>query len=312
MFWGFGGHSFTAGVSLYNRGNRMGLQINGEYVDDVIIRQEAASMRPRYEEMMQDMDPIAREMQLRDWAKENVIERVLLRQVAAAEGGDVAAEEIDERLTALFPPAGDLENCEAGTTRAGVDKDAARVDIEAQIRVERLIRKVGESAPKPKEKDIVAFYKKNRDEFKTPPMMLASHIVKNVGEGEDEAAALEKIREAEAELKAGAAFAEVADKYSDCAGQGGSLGWFPAGEMVEEFEEVVFRMKPGEVSDVFRSVFGWHIATVHEKKPEGVRPLDEVRGQIEGALWREIQEKALEEYVDGLRAKADVKTAKRP
>ena len=40
----------------------MGLQINGEYVDDVIIRQEAAAMRPRYEEMIQDMDPIAREM----------------------------------------------------------------------------------------------------------------------------------------------------------------------------------------------------------------------------------------------------------
>jgi hypothetical protein len=290
----------------------MGLQINGEYVDDVIIRQEAASMRPRYEEMMQDMDPIAREMQLRDWARENVIERVLLRQVAMADGEPVPAEEVEERLTEMFPPAGDLENCEAGTTRAGVDKDAARADIEAQIRVERLIRKVGDAVPKPKEKDVVAFYKKNRDEFKTPPMVHASHIVKNVGEGEDEAAALEVIREAQAALASGVAFAEVADKYSDCAGQGGSLGWFPPGEMVEEFEAIVFPMKPGQVSDVFRSVFGWHIATVHEMKPEGVRPLEDVKAQIEGALMREQQEKALEDYVDALRAKAEVKTVKRP
>ena len=290
----------------------MGLQINGEYVDDVIIRQEAASMRPRYEEMMQDMDPIAREMQLRDWARENVIERVLLRQVAMADGEPVPAEEVEERLTEMFPPAGDSENCEAGTTRAGVDKDAARADIEAQIRVERLIRKVGDAVPKPKEKDVVAFYKKNRDEFKTPPMVHASHIVKNVGEGEDEAAALEVIREAQAALASGVAFAEVADKYSDCAGQGGSLGWFPPGEMVEEFEAIVFPMKPGQVSDVFRSVFGWHIATVHEMKPEGVRPLEDVKAQIEGALMREQQEKALEDYVDALRAKAEVKTVKRP
>lgn len=290
----------------------MGLQINGEYVDDAIIRQEAASMRPRYEEMMQDMDPIAREMQLRDWARENVIERVLLRQVAMADGEPVPAEEVEERLTAMFPPAGDLENCEAGTTRAGVDKEAARADIEAQIRVERLIQKVGDAVPKPKEKDVIAFYKKNRDEFKTPPMVHASHIVKNVGEGEDEAQALEVIREAQAELAKGTAFAEVADKYSDCAGQGGSLGWFPAGEMVEEFESVVFPMKPGQVSDVFRSVFGWHIATVHDKKPEGVRPLDDVKAQIEGALMREKQEKALEDYVDALRAKAEVKTVKKP
>ena len=83
-------------------------------------------------------------------------------------------------------------------------------------------------------------------------------------------------------------------------------------EMVEEFEAIVFPMKPGQVSDVFRSVFGWHIATVHEMKPEGVRPLEDVKAQIEGALMREQQEKALEDYVDALRAKAEVKTVKRP
>ena len=290
----------------------MGLQINGEYVDDVIIRQEAASMRPRYEEMMQDMDPIAREMQLRDWARENVIERVLLRQAAIANGEPVPPEAIDERLTAMFPPAGDLADCEAGATRAGVDREAAREDIEAQIRVENLIRKVGEKAPKPKNKEIAEFYKKNRDEFRTPPMAHASHIVKNVGEGADENAALEEIRKAEAELKSGKPFADVANAFSDCAGQGGSLGWFPPGEMVEEFEAVVFNMQPGQVSEVFRSVFGWHIATLHEKKAEGVRPLDEVKDQIEAALWRGAQEKALEDYVDALRAKAEVKTVKRP
>jgi parvulin-like peptidyl-prolyl isomerase len=81
--------------------------------------------------------------------------------------------------------------------------------------------------------------------------------------------------------------------------------------MVEEFEEIVFPMKPGQVSEPFRSVFGWHIATVHEKKPEGVRPLEDVKDQIEAALSREKQEKALEDYVDALRAKADVKTVKK-
>jgi hypothetical protein len=289
----------------------MALQINGEYVDDAIIRQEAASMRPRYEEVMQDMEPIAREMQLREWARENVIERVLLRQAAIAANEEIPAGEIDERLTAMFPPAGDLENCEAGVTRAGVDRDAARQEIETQLRVEQLIRKVGEAAPRPKQKDVLDYYKKNKDEFRTPPLAHASHIVKNVGEGADEEAALAEIRKAEAELKAGKPFAEVADAFSDCAGQGGSLGWFPMGEMVEEFEEIVFRMQPGDVSDVFRSVFGWHIATLHERKPEGVRPFDEVKDQIEAALWRQQQEKSLEEYVDGLRAKAEVKTVKR-
>jgi len=289
----------------------MPLEINGEYVDDALIRQEAASMRPRYEELMGDMDPIEREMQLREWARENVIERVLLRQAAMADPTPIPPEEIDERLSAMFPLAGDPENCEAGATRAGVDKDAARADIETQIRVERLIRQIGEKAPQPKPKEIQEFYKKNKDEFRTPPMVHASHIVKNVGEGQDENAVLEEIKKAEADLQSGKPFAEVADAYSDCAGQGGSLGWFPLGEMVEEFEAVVFPMKAGDVSPIFRSVFGWHIATVHEKKPEGLRPLDDVKDQIEAALSREKQEKALEEYVDALRAKAQVKTVKK-
>ena len=82
--------------------------------------------------------------------------------------------------------------------------------------------------------------------------------------------------------------------------------------MVEVFEAVVSLMGPGQVSPVFRSGFGWHIATLHEKKPEGVRPLEEVKEQIVAALSRGAQEKALEEFVDALRAKADVKTIKKP
>ncbi|MBM3782757.1 MAG: hypothetical protein FJW30_00270 [Acidobacteria bacterium] len=290
----------------------MGLLINGEYVDDAVIRQEAASMRPRYEEMVQDMDPIEKEMQLREWSRENVIERVLLRQEAMKDATPVPAEEIDERLTAMFPPAGGVEDCEAGTTRAGVDKDAARKDIEAQIRVERLIRAVQEKAPKASKKELTEFYKQNREAFKTPPMVWASHVVKNVGEGADENAALEEIKKAEQEILGGAPFNEIADKYSDCAGQGGNLGWFPAGEMVEEFEEIVFKMKPGERSDIFRTMFGWHIALVHEKRAEGTRTLDEVKEQIEAEIGRGKQEKALEDFVDALRAKATVKTAKQP
>jgi peptidyl-prolyl cis-trans isomerase C len=289
----------------------MALQVNGEYVDDSVIRAEAAAMRPRYDEMMADMDPVEREVQLREWSRENVIERVLLRQEAAKDETPVPKEEVDERLTAMFPPAGDLENCEAGATRAGVDREEAAREIEVQIKLERLIRKVSERAGKPKHKDVVDFYKKNKEQFATPPMVLASHVVKNVGEGEDENAALEEIKKAEAELNEGAPFAEVADKYSDCAGQGGTLGWFPMGEMVEEFEKEAFPLEPGQRTPIFRSVFGWHIATVHDKRPEGIQPLDDVKSQIEAHLAREKQEKALEDFVDRLRAKADVQNVKR-
>ena len=58
----------------------MALIINGERIEDSVIRQEAAMLRPRYQEMISGMDPVAAEMQLRDWSRENIVERVLLRQ----------------------------------------------------------------------------------------------------------------------------------------------------------------------------------------------------------------------------------------
>lgn len=290
----------------------MGLLINGEYVDDALIRQEMASLRPHYEAMMADMEPVAREMQLKDWSKENVIERVLLRQEAARRAPAVSEEEINERLTELLPPPGDPDDCEAGATRAGVDHEAMKAEIQAQIQMERLVQDVGEKAPKPKKQELLDFYQANRERFAVPPMLHASHIVKNVNDTVDEATAEAAIAVAVAELAAGGAFAEVADRHSDCAGQGGSLGWFPVGEMVEEFEAAVMQLEPGQVSPVFRSVFGFHIAQLHDRRAEGIRPFNDVRGEMEGALQAEKRERALEAFVDQLKDKAVVKTAKQP
>lgn len=290
----------------------MGLLINGEYIDDELIRQEMANLRPHYEAMVQDMEPVAREIQLKEWSRENVIERVLLAQVALSDPAPIPESEVNERLTAMLPPPGDPENCEAGATRAGVDTEAMRKEIVAQLKLERLVQKVGDSAPKPRKQEVADFYKTNPERFATPPMLNASHIVKNVNESVDETTARAAIEQAQAELQAGAPFAEIADRFSDCAGQGGSLGWFPLGEMVEEFEEVVFSLEPGQVSPIFRSVFGFHIALVHEKRPSGLRPLAEVRSEIEALLSAERRERALEAFVDKLKEKAEIKSARQP
>ena len=55
----------------------MAFTVNGELVEDSVVRAEASALRPRYEEVAQSMDPIESEMQLRDWSRENVIEREL-------------------------------------------------------------------------------------------------------------------------------------------------------------------------------------------------------------------------------------------
>ncbi len=102
-------------------------------------------------------------------------------------------------------------------------------------------------------------------------------------------------------------FEELADKFSDCPGSGGDLGRFPRGEMVEEFDQVVFGMKPGEISPIFQTVFGFHIAKVYEHSPETTRPLGEVQEEIKKQLHSQKQNHAIENFVDALRAKAEVR-----
>ena len=131
-------------------------------------------------------------------------------------------------------------------------------------------------------------------------MIRASHIVKNVDESTTEEAALEAIRAVQAQITADN-FAELANEHSDCKGNGGDLGYFPRGQMVDEFDDVVFAMqKPGETSDVFRTPFGFHIARLVDRRPPGVRPLPEVKDEIEELLYRQKMRRAIDELLDRL------------
>ena len=230
-------------------------------------------MRPVYMESIGPMDPIEAEMQLREWARENVIEQMLLTAAAAVDSEPVPSGQEDE----------------------------------ATFRLSRLIARIHAGVPLPTQKEISTAYKQNREHFVTPELLHVAHIVKNVDEQHDEASARSAIEEALKELEAGRPFAEVADRYSDCPGSGGDLGWFPRGQMVEEFDDVVFRLAVGARSGIFRTQFGFHIATVLGRKSAGPRALPEVQDHIVASIMSDRRQKALEEYIDQLRANAVIR-----
>ena len=158
--------------------------------------------------------------------------------------------------------------------------------------------------PPPARNEVVEFYNTHRARFRSPKTFHASHIVKNVDEQHPESDAFSSIEAAAAELSRGTDFEIVADRFSDCPGNGGDLGWFASGEMVEDFESVVSTLKPGQVSPIFRSTFGFHIAKLHARRPEGTIPLAEVYTQIESELLDEKRQAAINQLLDRLRAAA--------
>jgi parvulin-like peptidyl-prolyl isomerase len=260
------------------------LRVNNELVEDEVIREEIRTLRLRLAEAMPGEHPSTIEARAKEWARDNVIERVLLRQAALSDAEPVPAEVIEKT-------------------------GGNAVEAELQFRIERLaIRHAGRIAP-PRNKDVVDYFRHHRENMAIPEAVRAAHIVKNIDEKTTEEAALAAIRVAEERIRAGENFETVADELSDCPGRGGDLGWFPRGEMVPEFDAVAFALKPGEVSPVFRTAFGFHIAKVYQHAEERMATFEEARPQIERQLLTEKHQKALERLCDYLRARATVEEA---
>jgi len=94
----------------------------------------------------------------------------------------------------------------------------------------------------------------------------------------------------------GGDFAGLATIYSEdsSAANGGDLGFFSRGRMVKPFDDAVFSMKEGDISDIVETRFGYHIIKLEEIKPARVRPLDEVRAEIEDRLKNRMAKAAAE------------------
>ena len=139
------------------------------------------------------------------------------------------------------------------------------------------------------EANIERAYNEGIDQFTTPEQVRASHILLKT-EGKDDAAVKAKAEEILKQAKSGADFAALATKNSEDEGSaknGGDLDYFGKGKMVPEFDQAVFAMQPGQISDLVKTQFGYHIIKLVDKKPGTVRTLAEVRQQLHDQLASE-------------------------
>ncbi|MDE0689777.1 MAG: peptidyl-prolyl cis-trans isomerase [Candidatus Poribacteria bacterium] len=154
------------------------------------------------------------------------------------------------------------------------------------------------------DEDIAAHYEENQAEFTTPEVVKARHILKKFPDNatdeqkaETKTAAEELLKTINAELAAGADFAELARTHSEgpSGAQGGALrggnpklppgDYFARGDMVKPFEETAFdSLEPGEVSGLVETQFGFHIIKLEEKRAPEVQPFDQVQYDIRQKL----------------------------
>ncbi len=159
--------------------------------------------------------------------------------------------------------------------------------------------------------DLRGYYNQNREQYRVPEQVKVSHIwIKMPLPGADgkidDKAAAEAQRRADdllKQLKGGAKFEDVAKKYSEDPGSanvGGSLGWIGKGQMTQEFEKAAFSLPKGQISDVVKSIDGFHIVRVDDKQEAHTKSLDEVKAEIEPILKHQKGQQVAQKQAEAL------------
>jgi len=166
------------------------------------------------------------------------------------------------------------------------------------------------------EDQIKDYYEDNLDTFKEKKQVKARHILIKLAENaskEEEEKIRQKATSLLEQVRAGADFGERAKKNTeDPSGKenGGDLGYFSQGQMVKPFEDAAFKLKKGEISDLVRTSFGYHIIKVEDVREAKTKSLEEARGQILSTLQKTAttdmaNEKALS-FLDKMPYQADL------
>ena len=303
--------------ALTNEANKTGVVITTDRLQEFIasipaFQQDGKFSYERYRAVVaaQGMTETTFEQRVRDDMRKQAVLQ------AVAESANVP-KTVSDRLDALLREQREIRElrftadqfaAKATATDAQIaefyDKNKALFETPESAKVEYLvltpetIAAAGAAVP---EAEVREYYEKNKARFGTDEQRRASHIL-ITAEGSDKAAARKKAEQLLAQVRAKPAeFEKLArenSKDSGSAAQGGDLGFFGKGMMVKPFEDAVWTLKPGEISDIVESDFGYHIIKLTEVKPADVRPFADVKGEIERDLKTQQAQKEFGKAAD--------------
>jgi peptidyl-prolyl cis-trans isomerase C len=244
-------------------------------------------------------------------ALDQLITYKALQQEAKARNISATEAEVEERVKKMQSqfPTGEA------FTKALADRNMTLERLKDDTRVDMVIGKMidAEVAKQAAVTDaqIREFYDKNPDKFTQGESIRASHILIKVDEKADDAAkkkARTQIEDVLKQVKAGQDFGKLAQQHSQdgSAAQGGDLGFFTRGQMVAPFDQAAFALKPGEISDVVTTQFGYHIIKLAEKRAPSPVPFEQVSDRIRQYLDQQQKQEHARVFVDSVKNKCKI------
>jgi peptidyl-prolyl cis-trans isomerase C len=285
-------------------------RVNGEPVtkfdfDRLIKNMEVSANQPV------SMLPEDRRNEVLRNALNQLVTYTVLLQEARARKISVSDAEIDQNIKQMRSQFPTEEAFKKALDSRNMTIDKLKSDARIDMTINKMMEAEIANLPAPTDAQVREFYDKNPDKFKQDESVRASHILFRVAENADEATKKKTLAEAQSVLKqarSGADFGELAKKYSadGSAQQGGDLNFFTHGQMVPEFDKAAFALKPGEISDIVTTQFGYHIIKVTDRKAASTVPFDQVSARIKEYLVQEQNRQRAEAFVNSLKQKAKI------
>jgi foldase protein PrsA len=224
-----------------------------------------------------------------------LVQGALIDQYAKDNHVDVTDADVDKKIDDYKSkyPAGQFDSILKS-------QNLTMDDVRKIVRQQLTVTKAVDANVKVSDADIKAYLDKNHATLDTPEQVQAKHIL---------VADLATANKVEAELKAGANFADEAKKYStdpSSKDKGGDLGFFGKGQMVPSFQAAAFSQPIGVVGPPVKSPFGYHIIVVEAKKPKTIATLANSGDKIKAQLMQTQEQQQIPQFLAGLRSKATI------
>ena len=282
-------------------------RVNGEAVTKVDFDRLIKNMELRANQAV----PAERRDEVYRKALDQLVTYTVLSQETRARKVAVTDAEVDSGIQQMRGQFQTEEAFKKALESRGMTLDKLKADTRIDISINKMVEAEVSTQPPPTDAQVREFYDKNPDKFKQDEAVRASHILFRVEETADAATKKKAMDEAQSVLKqarSGADFAELAKKHSadGSAQQGGDLNFFTRGQMVPPFDQAAFAMKPGEISDIVTTQFGYHIIKVTERRPASTVPFEQVSGRIKEFLTEQQKQQKADAFIQSLKQKAKI------
>lgn len=286
------------------RGTSVAATINGEVIYASDLAREVAAIGRQYGIDLNSEQGRAQRNEISRIVLDQLIEQRLILQEARRRGALATDAQVDEALAEIqanFPSEAEFQ---FALDQRGLTLNDLRDRLRTNITVQNLQGRVSKATVS--DEEIQKFYQGNRKDFDQPEQVRVRHILV-----ETEAEA----RFVLARLNRGEKFQDLAKTLSKDPGsreQSGDLGFIGRGQLVPEFERVAFTLQPGQVSDVVKTQFGFHIIQMIERKTAQPSRLEQVREQIRRQLLSKKQEGDFTAWLKLVKAQATIKRGDTP